>query len=380
MLKYDMEKDGDLVLLHDASETAATIPGANHLTDQGRGRLFEGQYRPLWGKKSPVAADAFLAGRAEFSKDLRTITVNVAAFGRDGNVEKVAVLTARPDLNTLVEAGESFNLRALVRGDGTVEETKVVEDDLPALAEKTKQGEEDNKLVKEDQAVALEIHYVDRATRADRVVPVTVEKGEARAEEPTEAQDVYFRLVRKDPSKARYGVVLMVNGVNTLYEERRPPKDCTKWIIDPGAPPFVIEGFRLKEDGEERIAKFVIRSQAESALPAARYGADTGTISFSVFKEQPEAENKAGLNGEAEKRAEVAVSNPPPDLPKDGGPAQLPPDAGPVKAKAEKNAAKLLGIFEKGGLAYDSSVEHASFTNPILVQTVTIRYYKPGKR
>jgi hypothetical protein len=290
------------------------------------------------------------------------------------------VLTARPDLNTLVEAGESFNLRALVRGDGTVEETKVVEDDLPALAEKTKQGEEDNKLVKDEQAVALEIHYVDRATRADRVVPVTVEKGEARAEEPTEAQDVYFKLKRKDSSKARYGVVLMVNGVNTLYEERRPPKDCTKWIIDPGAPAYVIEGFHVKEGGGEHGVKFVVRSQAESDLAAAKYGADTGTISFSVFKEQPAAEVKGELDGQDEKRAEAAVANPPADLPKDGGPTPLPPDAGSVKAKAVKNAADLMGIFDKGGLAYDSSVEHVSFTNPILVQTVTIHYYKPGKR
>src|SRR5262249_53957334 len=160
--------------------------------------------------------------------------VNVCAFGRDAKAELVTALEAHTDLNTLVEAGESFNLRALVRGNGTVDETDLL-NKLPDKVEATKQGQEDSKLLEQDQAVALEIHYVDRATQQDRVVPVSVQKGEARIDEPTENQDVYFRLVRKDPSKARYGVVLMVNGVSTLYEERRPPKQCTKWIIEPGA-------------------------------------------------------------------------------------------------------------------------------------------------
>jgi serine/threonine-protein kinase len=98
LLKYDPEKDGNLMLLHDASAVAATIPGADHLTPEGRKLLFQGLYRPLWGKQSPVAADAFLVGRADFSKDLRSVTVDLVAFGKDLKLENVAVVQARTDL------------------------------------------------------------------------------------------------------------------------------------------------------------------------------------------------------------------------------------------------------------------------------------------
>ena len=37
LLRRDMDQDRELTLLHDASGTAAKIPGANHLTPEGRG-------------------------------------------------------------------------------------------------------------------------------------------------------------------------------------------------------------------------------------------------------------------------------------------------------------------------------------------------------
>jgi hypothetical protein len=387
LLKYDLQKDQDLTLLHDVSAVATTLPGADHLTAEGRTRLFEGNYRPLWGNVAAVRADAFLSGRAEFSKDLTSLTVRVCAFGQDATMHKVTTFHARTDLDTLVEAGESFNLRALVRGDGTVEEVDVI-DKIPDEVQKTKQGVEDNKLLKEDQAVALEIHYVDRLTNRDRIIPVTVVKGVASAEEPRETESVYFSLIRKDPTNARYGVLLMVNGLNTLYEERLPPKDCHKWIIDPGAPIYRIDGFQVNGPNGERSVPFVVRSAAESEAAAIRYGANVGTFSFSVFREQPPVKEKPGdldakVAKKAAKREESAVANPPvpSDLPQDPGPAApLPADARSAKKQLEEGIDKFMGLIEKGEGSAESNVKHVGFTNPILVQTVTIHYYRPGQR
>jgi hypothetical protein len=373
LLKYDMEKDGNLVLLHDASSVAATIPGADHLTPEGRRLLFQGHYRPLWGKQSPVAADAFLVGRADFSRDLRTLTVNICAFGKDLKAEKVVVFQARTELNTLAEAGESFNLRAFVRGDGTVEEGDL--DGAAAdKAQEAKQGKDDGKLLA-DLPVMLEVHYVDRQTGRDDAIPIKVSKGQATIPEPNEGQDLYFVLKRNDPSKARYGVVLLVNGVNTVFEEQLPPERCTKWIFEPNTQPFKLVGFQQRQGG---MRKFVVRSAAESEAAAARYGPAAGIFTFALFREGADKVAKkpddGGLDGESAKREEAAVANPP-EPPKD-----LPQDAGPVQDKALEDANKLLGLVEKSGFVIDSEVENVPFVNPVLLEAVTIRYYTPPKR
>lgn len=371
LLKYDVQKDSDLVLLHDASEVAAAIPGADHLTTAGRARLFQGKYLPLWGKQSPVAADAFLVGRADFSKDLRTINLNLCAFGRDLKPEKVLVLHARTEMDTLAEAGESFSMRAFVRGDGTVEEADL--DGAAAdKAQEAKKGNDDRKLLA-DLPVLLEVHYVDRQTGNDQSVPVRVKGGQATIPEPTDGQDLYFVLRRNDPSQARYGVVLLVNGVNTVFEEQLPPERCTKWIIEPGAAPFNLRGFQQRQGG---MHPFVVRSAAESATAAAKYGPAAGIFTFALFREGAKVAKKpapGGLDGLEKQREEAAVANPP------APPKDLPQDAGPVQDKALEDANKLLGLVEKSGIPIDSEVENVPFVNPVLLETVTIRYYAPPK-
>jgi hypothetical protein len=367
LLKYDMEQDRDLTLLHDASGTAAKVPGANHLTPEGRGHLFSAQYKALWGTRKVVTPDAFLAGRIDFSDDLRTLTVAVCAFGRDTPVQKVVVFHAGSGLNTLVEAGESFNLRAALTKKGTFEEVDLA-DTAAATAEKTKEGKADLPAL-DTKLVGLEIHYVDRATLADRVVPPGGDKGQLRIPEPNEGQDVYFVLKRNDPDpKVRYGVVLMVNGVNTLFEERLPPQQGTKWIIEPGSAPITIKGFQVDAN---TVDGFVVRSAAESKANEVNYGADVGTISYSVFREQPAPPKKPTLDDDP-KKAEAAVINPP-DVPDD-----LPKDAGPLKS-ALTDDDKLLGLLEKSGFRTQGGVRHVTFTNPVLVSTATIRYYKPQR-
>ena len=117
-----------LGIIHDASAVAAKIPGANHLNEPGRQRLVPGRATRWPGAIEQVEPDAFLTGVAQVSPDLKTVTVSILAFGRDGGkLEKVADFTATTDPPTLTEAGESFVLTRGPFDGGQVKMTKVVE-------------------------------------------------------------------------------------------------------------------------------------------------------------------------------------------------------------------------------------------------------------
>jgi hypothetical protein len=400
LLKYDQKMDQNLVLLHDASATAAKL-GVDHTTADGRARLLKASYQAYWGTQPNLQPDALLTGLVEFGPTLRTITVGICSFDRAGNVDRVATFTARTDLNTLVEAGESFNLRAALTKKRTFEIDDLGDTGADHALEAKHTPSGSNPLDGLD--ILLEVHYKNRRTQQDRVVPVTHEGGENRLQEPTEDEEVCFHLRRLDPSQSRYGVVLMVNGVNTLYDEHLPPQSCTKWIFEQDSTELVIDGFHVK-DGVGGKMKFHVQSPDESRVSEVKYGADCGVISFSIFREQtgapaksvppdqvvrnpekqPEAPAEdpvkrleAKAQKEAEKKEELSTAGAPPPPP-----ADLPRDAGPVQTQLRKTGLDLLGVrgvIDRSGFAIDSYVEHVSFKSPVLVSNVSIRYYKAGK-
>src|SRR5262249_16245285 len=63
-------------IIHSASKTAASIPGASHLTAEGRQKLFDAEYPLAWGA-TKVTPDAFLTGSAVISSDLKTMTIPI---------------------------------------------------------------------------------------------------------------------------------------------------------------------------------------------------------------------------------------------------------------------------------------------------------------
>jgi hypothetical protein len=175
-----------------------------------------------------------------------------------------------------------------------------------------------------------------------------------------------------------------VNGVNTVFEERRPPEQCTKWIFEPDSGPLKVDGFQLTDNEKQ---SFVVRSPEESAANEVHYGADVGTFSFSLFWEQLKAPKPApggGLDAEEAKRDEAAVLNPPADLPTDPGPgapqAKAPKTPEEARKRLEGSGEVVMGLVEKSGFAAESHVHHVSFKNPLLLETITIRYYNPRKR
>jgi hypothetical protein len=352
VLANDVEKP--LGIIQDASAVAARLRGASYLTEAGRRKLFAARYPLAWGNQQ-VAADAFLTGVVRIKSKLKDLTVDIQAFGKAGGApRRVAQFTATMSAAGLAESGESFLLRGAFEG-GKVE---VVEAKAVQVAARVKSGEAKYPLADSAAPVALEIYY------GRKQVEVKTQNGQARIREPRRGQKVTFVLRRRVRSKERYGVVLKVNGENTLYRQRLKDVECRKWILDPGDPPSAIEGFQ--KDGKT-AGEFRILSRAESKDQEVYYGEDVGTISLVVFREQRDRNRSGGdLSYEAE---DLAV------LQRGLFPRKKPLNLAALQFQLREDGSRgLIGEGEK----VESKVRHVSFTpDPVPVMTATITYYRP---
>jgi hypothetical protein len=194
-------------------------------------------------------------------------------------------------------------------------------------------------------------------------VPVTVEHGKARVAEPQEGDKVTFILSRSGNSQERYGVVLKVNGENTLYKQRLSPELCTKWIFDPGAEPYTLEGFKTREASGER---FRVLSRAESKESEVYYGADVGTIELVVFREKKVKEEPKLLLDDEEDMALIHRG-----LLPDNPPANL----GALRTQLRQDL--MRNVIGTGETISIQTNKVKFDTDPTPVMAVTIVYYKP---
>jgi hypothetical protein len=266
-------------IIDNASAVASRIAGASHLKKDARQKLFTSEYPLAWGKNM-VRPDAFVTGKAEISKDLRKLTLSLEVFGRDtnkldpwGEDFQVANSTDR-----LAEMGESFDLRGGF-DDGQTDvvkaknQEKVYEAAVKVHEQQVKHPADPTR--NDQPPVTLEVRY--DGTK----VPLEIRDGKAYIQEPRQGQKVVFGL-KRDASNEKYGVVLKVNGENTLEKQRLPDLTCKKWILYPAGGPWEISGFYVGDV----VEKFRVASDAESQQRAFHYGPDVGTITMTVFREQ----------------------------------------------------------------------------------------------
>jgi hypothetical protein len=342
-----------LGIIHDASAVAAKVPGANHLTEPGRRALFQARYPLAWGGQA-VEPDAFLTGVARLSPDLRAVTVSLLAFGRDGGkLEKVTDFTAATDPPTLTAAGESFVLtRGLFEG-GQVMLTKAVESAL-----KVKTGQAVNPVQSAEAPVTLEVFYDGQR------VPLELRRGQAWVREPQAGQTVAFMLRRVGRTPDRYGVVLLVNGENTLYRERMDPRHCQKWVLGPEDQATSVTGFQV---GEGKAETFRVLSRAESARDVMDYGSDVGTISLVVFREASGGGEPLALEEEAEDLAAVSRA---------AFPAKPPENLSALRHQLHQGSINRGLIVQ--GQEIGAAIRRVKFrpdSTPVMSATIT--YYRP---
>lgn len=321
-----------LTILQDVSKEASKSRGASARSAKGRTVVLNHAYPVAWGneKKQP---DVVLTGEVRFPKNLKTATVVVQAFDRKNpeQLHEVAQIKDIPtDRNMLLSIGESFvvNSRSMKRGSRDADEAALTdaEDRDKATGNTTPAGQPINPLVDSDELVKLEILYDGQPVplEPDTSSPGELRLGKHKAADPKEGQKVKF--VIKNTGQETVGVVLAINGQNTLFQEdltTRAAGECTKWVLAPGEI-YTIEGFYMSADGKD-VRQFKVLSDEESdrvelspehkgvySLFVFREGAGTMNISGADSMEYSRRPKNRSTSAQAAAAAQKEVSQKPP--------------------------------------------------------------------
>jgi hypothetical protein len=391
LLETDEQKP--VGIIRDASAVAAAhVPGANHLTEEGRDKLFAYDQYPLrWGKQR-VRADAFVTGLVSMP-DPRKLHVVLCVFDRKGEAEAFE-FDADQDATTLIESGRSFlRLRGAGSSDaflgGPDQDAKPVaarENEAVNAVVAQQDGKAKNPILDDKSPIVLEVSY-----DGVKQTPVPGEGGSVSIPEPTKGQEIRFRLIRRNdaPDKV-YGAVLKINGESTLKKQTQQNIDCLRWILDAEQPSVTIDGY-YDPDTKSRLP-FKVLSRAESGPQEINYGKQVGQISLVVFRAQlanpppskdlPDGQDPAIARLKKQREDAIEASASGPSLP------EAPPSITEAKRKAlaeVTNGKKSKPPALKGLVVADGKAEFAEVTkvpfepDPVPVQTVILTYYKRSK-
>lgn len=354
-------------IIDDASDVAAKTPGANHLTKEGRLKLFEARYPLAWGKEQ-VSPDAFLTGIVGVDAGLKTLTLKLVAFDKATNALVPVLkdkdgrdrdLVALNDPRKLSEMGESFSRGAF--DDGAVDTAGRERQEAAAMDKAAQVRQEAAPGPAKDAAapVRLDVLYDGRA------VPVEQRGGTAFLPEPNEGQKVTFRL-RRGTGTAVFACVLKVNGENTLFREKAPDLHCRKWLLYPeDKAGVVVQGFQRDD---KTTQQFRVLSKAESKAREIDYGADVGTVTLTVFKDLKGRPPGGDLSEETQgtkvlEKAKV--------------PARKPDNFNALTAQLIEEANSSRGLIAEGNTVDNGITVVKSFTaDPTPVMALTLAYYK----
>ena len=350
--------DEDLGIIERASTAVARANNkrANHRTKEGRQALFDVKYTLGWGNQE-VSADAFVTGLVVISPNLRTLTVTVQAFGKQSDdLDTVCKFTATADARTLAEAGESY----LLKGAALPSTMQPCWSRPMKVLPTSRAGRKISRWKQRNLLSRPKIVYGGEEAR--------VNKGKVR--EPKEGQEVTFVL--KNKGTETHGVVLMVNGENTIYRERLDPASCYKWILDPGEE-IKVRGYQtnLKE-----FVKFTVLSPEESAKNEMNYNEHAGTFSLIVFRNKKKEEPPVLVKDDAVQEL-AAISRGSLTLESKPKPSTLKA----LQSRLKKRESDASDPDQRGyvvpGQKTEGSVKQVSFkADPIPVMSCTIRYYQ----
>jgi hypothetical protein len=343
-------------IIRGASDVAALIPNANHRDpEKGQPPLFGPKYPLAWGD-SLVKPDAFVYGGAKFSPDLRFMMIQISIFGKDPKATVHGdpfIVPCDPDL--LVEAGESFFVRGAF---GKEQDALTPAKAIKAAADLRAQPPlVTSPLIDPEAPVKLEVRY------DGKVVPVELQDdGRFHIPEPKEGQKVSFVISRQKGVNERLGVVLKVNGSNTLFREQLPDGQGRKWVLEPGTNSLTVDRFRTEE--KDDTGDLQVQAVARSEKDKIRYSRDVGTVSLVVFREA-RAKQAAARGAAPEDEAALA---------RGGFPAEKAADLAGVKEQLHKeaapeNAARALAAPAKAG-AEPQPAEFRADPTPVMALTI----------
>ena len=371
----------------------AKLPTANwRAEEKGRRELFKQTYPLAWGDEM-VKPNGFLTGNVHVDKDLRAMAVQLQYIDPDGGMKEMGD-PIRADTNSgdLPHMGLSFLLRTVEfddkgglklvpDADGKPPDAKAQETGAIVAAQKEQDNPASFPLLKEaDAPVELAILYDGKS------VPLKIDDGKAVIPQPAGGQKVVLQLKRREGVNARFGVVLKVNGLNTLYKERLPELHCRKWLLL-NDEPLSITGFQISGGSEGKEEPFTVLSESasqevEAGSPADK---DLGTITLTVFREKQSEERVVKVTGDAGAVLRGFLPAPP----RGAGPDSVKPDENaPWPANVGLLRQQLLlntqpphrGFIQGGGPAGTSPTREESFDphpTPVLCAVVTYRAREP---
>ena len=358
-----------------ASDIAATIDGATHLSAGGRNLLFSKPYPLAWKHrdKTDVVPDAFIVGVVQIESDLSSMQIELMLLKKSAStLTPLATLTVPTDLEDLIDSGESFTTRGIFDG-GRVEEDKAKTEEVvrkkallvrtETLGESTPQRSTQHPFSSSSDApIKFEVWYDNNLQNYE------FRDGAAFVKEPQEGQQVILAVRRKGSDRNRYGIIVRVNGENTLYRERIPDAKASLWILEPNLTEFSIRGFQI--DGGQR-QQFRVLSDTDSESRKFDYGRDIGMISVSVYEEQ--TGTPAQLSDD---ELDLAVQSQ----------AQLPDETTESRGQLGSSLFDQLlaqdttrGLISEGAneAAKIDTVQFTPKSTPVMAASV--RYYKPAE-
>jgi hypothetical protein len=244
-------------------------------------------------KPRHVKPDALLTGDVILSKDNRTALIQIKAF--DTRMAKeprpLHKFEIRTDRNFLADCGENY----VVKRTSLARDPRDV--DQEAAGNATKHQESKVSIMRDpDNPIELTILYNGDPVEI-KPDPSSPGGEMMKTAEPKQRDKVTFKI--KNRSKDQVGVVLAVNGKNTLMEEdvsARAPSECTKWILDPDGE-IAIPGFYTQEDGKN-LKPFRVLGDEESEKKMLEPHVK-GMISAYVFMKNPGVVSADHLKSEA---------------------------------------------------------------------------------
>ncbi len=347
-----------------------SMTDANHRTPEGRKAFFAKKFELAWSRDK-VEPSGFLVGSAIINSGLKTMTVQFQMFRADGKLEDVGQpMTVTPGPELLAQTGLSYTMpavrrKALISGEKLPPEAQneIVEEmklSAPAATETPEKAKPFAPFA--DCPVKWIIKY------NDKVVDVT---GNSI---PTPKPKDRVSFVLSNPTKETYGVVLLVNGVSTLYQEKAVPLACRKWILEPETETTII-GFQTSE---KEALPFEVVAPEDARADAVRYGDHAGTFRLIAFLgttttdgtkiNKPEPKDDTQIVAMA--RGSAASTGDRPQTLR-GLQAQL--------REIGKDAKNGRGFVVKGDVAELSETQQAYFvpSSETAVSDISLRYFKP---
>lgn len=374
-------RDNDFFILENPSQHVVRekLLSANHKTPEGRKAFFDLKYPVRW-TRDKVTPSGFLIGTATITEDRKTVTLELKMFDATGAEDAIpgGKISAPASPELLAEAGESYTqpeatVKALVSG-GPIPSKQVLEQQA---TENMRVSDPPKALdAKKPQPFAPLVNCPVRMTILYNGQPVSVNGNSVP--EPGPKDKVAFHL-KNTSDKGTFGVVLMVNGDSTLYQERLTPFACHKWILVPGAE-VTIRGFQTSQN---KVAPFAVLPPDAVDPDEFRYGEHAGTFRLVVYHGKmsttPPTDNVASLTPDqaAERtitRTRGAVKS------GDGKPQTLEELQADLRGRAAA-AEGSRGYVTKSKNMEEFQTEATYFTpSPETpVSDISIRYYTPKK-